>query len=234
MPPKRGSFTPYLGILFTRNEACFRYPFFFPECAAPARQHATCASARQFTAVRLAPARDVMAAARVPRPSWTAPSGRVSPSCRIPTTRAAMTPLCALKANLAFRGVPHASTCALPVRNLRRALCEQNTLRRPHGASHTRPLGEPIRSESIIQPSFCPSRDRQHPPRAFTDRVSLAQPSTWRPCAQHGSNLALAAVQTGAVPYTATTVARPLSICHRLRRTLATSSHVPRRSHTTT
>ena len=69
-------------------------------------------------------------------------------------------------------------------------------MRRPHRASHTRPSGEPIHSESIIQPSFCPSRDRQHPPRAFPDRVSLAQPSTRRPRAQHGPNLALATVQT--------------------------------------
>ena len=61
------------------------------------------------------------------------------------------------KASPAFRGVPHASTCALPVRNLHRALCEQNTLRRPHRASHTRPPGERIHSESIIQPTFCPS-----------------------------------------------------------------------------
>ena len=94
--------------------------------------------------------RDVMAAVRASRPSWTAPSGRdLIPSCRIPTTRAAMTSLCAFKANLAFRGVPHANTCALPIRDLRRALCEQNTLRRPRRASHTRPPGEPIRSESI-------------------------------------------------------------------------------------
>ena len=94
--------------------------------------------------------RDVMAAVRASRPSWTAPSGRDSiPSCRIPTTRAAMTSPCASKANLAFRGVPHANTCALPVRDLRRALCEQNTLRRPHRASHTCPPGEPVRSESI-------------------------------------------------------------------------------------
>ena len=119
----------------------------------------------------------------VPRLSWTAPSSRVSPSCRIPTTRAAMTSLCALKANFALRGAPHASTCALPVRNLRRALCEQNTLRRPHRVSHTRPPGEPIHSESIIQPTFCPSRDRQHSPRAFPDWISLVQTRTWQPCA---------------------------------------------------
>ena len=96
-------------------------------------------------------ARDVMQllAYLVPRPSWTVPSGRDSPSCRIPTTRAAMTSPCALKANLALRGVPHASTCALPVRNLRRALCEQNTTRRPRRVPHTRPPGEPIHSESV-------------------------------------------------------------------------------------
>ncbi len=97
------------------------------------------------------------------------------------------------KANLALRGVHHANKCALPVRNLRRALCEQNTLLRPRRVSHTRPLGEPIRSKSLIQPTFCPSRDRQHPPLAFTDRVSLPQPRTRRSRAQHGTNLALAA-----------------------------------------
>ena len=48
----------------------------------------------------------------------------------------------------------------------------------------------------MSQPSFCPSRDRQHPPRAFPDRVSLAQANTRRPRAQHGPNLALTAVQT--------------------------------------
>ena len=94
--------------------------------------------------------RDIMAAVRAPCPfsDGTIRQG-FNPSCRIPTTRAAMTSPCAFKANLAFRGVPHANTCALPVRDLRRALCEQNTLCRPHRASHTRPPGEPIRSESI-------------------------------------------------------------------------------------
>ena len=72
-----------------------------------------------------------------------------TPSCQTPTTRAAMTSLCASpKANLALRGVHHASTCALPVRNLRRALCEQNTLRRSRRVSHTRSRREPIQSES--------------------------------------------------------------------------------------
>ena len=72
-----------------------------------------------------------------------------TPSCRILTTRAAMTSLCAYqKANLAIRGVLHASTCALPVRNLRHAPCEQNTPRRSRRISHTCPRKEPIQSES--------------------------------------------------------------------------------------
>ena len=53
------------------------------------------------------------------------------------------------KTNLAVRGVHHANKCALPVRNLRRALCEQNKLRRPRRVSHTCPPGEPIHSESV-------------------------------------------------------------------------------------
>ena len=76
---------------------------------------------------------DGMAAVHAPCPSslldGTIQQG-FNPSCRIPTTRAAMTSLCAFKANLASRGAPHASTCALPIRDLRRVLCEQNTLRR--------------------------------------------------------------------------------------------------------
>ena len=46
------------------------------------------------------------------------------------------------KTNLAIRGVLHASTCALPVRNLRRAFCEQNTPRRPLFSREPR-VGEP-------------------------------------------------------------------------------------------
>ena len=51
------------------------------------------------------------------------------------------------------------------------------------------------------QPTFCPSRDRQHSPRTFPDRVSLPQASTWRSRALHGPNLALAAVQTRRGPH---------------------------------
>ena len=52
------------------------------------------------------------------------------------------------KTNLAIRGVLHANTCALPVRNLRRALCEQNTPRRSRRVSHTCLRKEPVQSES--------------------------------------------------------------------------------------
>ena len=109
---------------------------------------------------------------------------------------AATTSPCASQASPAFRGVPHASTCALPVHNLLCALCEQNARRRPHRALHTRPPGEPIRSKFIIQPTFCPSAGSAHPPRAFPDRISLAQTCTWRPPAKHSTDLVLAAVQT--------------------------------------
>ena len=71
-----------------------------------------------------------------------------NPLCQIPTTRAAMTSPCASKTNLAVRGVHHASTCALPVRNLRRALCEQNT-RAGHVGFHT-----PARVENLSSPEF--------------------------------------------------------------------------------
>ena len=50
------------------------------------------------------------------------------------------------------------------------AVCSAN---RTHCAghvelSHTHPPGEPIRSESIYQHTFCPSRDQLHRPRAFS------------------------------------------------------------------
>ena len=93
-----------------------------------------------------------------PRPSWMVTSSRdLIPSCRIPTTRAAMTSLCSFKASPAFRGVPHTSTCALPFRNLRHAPCEQNTLHRPHRALQTHSPREPVRIKFTIQPTFCPS-----------------------------------------------------------------------------
>ena len=122
--------------------------FFFFHCAPPARQLAT---------VHLL--RDVMAAVRASRTSslldGTIRQGFLS--CWIPIILAAMTSPCASQASLAFRGFPHASTCALPVRNLRRALCEQNALCRPHRALHTRPPGEPLQSKFVSQPTFCPS-----------------------------------------------------------------------------
>ena len=95
-------------------------------------------------------ARDVMQLHVYLVSSWTAPSGRVSlPPAGSRTTRAAMTSPCASqKTNLAIRGVHHASTCVLSVRNLRRALCEQNTPRRSRRVLHTRSRREPIQSKS--------------------------------------------------------------------------------------
>ena len=140
--------------------------------------------------------RDVMAAIRASRTSSLL-EGTIRQgfsSCRIPTTRAAMMSPCASQASLAFRGVPHASTCARPVRNLLRALCEPNARRRPHGASHTRSPGEPIRFKFLSSLPSVRLRDRLHPPRVFTDQVSPAQPRMRRSRAKHGTNLALAAV----------------------------------------
>ena len=62
------------------------------------------------------------------------------------------------KTNLAVRGVLHASTCALPVRNLRRALCEQSTPRRSRRVSNTRVrVGNPSSPNPATQPGLCPS-----------------------------------------------------------------------------
>ena len=87
---------------------------------------------------------------RVPRPSWTEPSGRISlpPAGLQPHVQAAMTSPAHKKKNLAIRGVLHASTRALPVRNLHRAPCEQSTPRRSRRVSHTCSRTEPIQSES--------------------------------------------------------------------------------------
>ena len=72
-----------------------------------------------------------------------------TPSCRIPNhTCSHDVTLRIAKTNLAVRGVPHTSTCALLVRTLRRALCEQNTPRRPRRVSHTCPRREAVQSKS--------------------------------------------------------------------------------------
>ena len=182
MPQYRGSFTPAQGILFTRKRGLLYSTFFF--IAQHQRGNSQPAHLRGNSQLALFCVTSWQPLAlRAPRPSWTAPSGRDSPSCRIPTTRAAVTSLCALKANLALRGVPHASTCALPVRNLRSALCPSVTCavrsanRTPcagHVEFHTRARPEnPSIPNPSTQPCFCPSRDRQHSPWAFPDRVSL-------------------------------------------------------------
>ena len=145
--PIKGVFHPCLGILFTRSgEACFSL-LFFP-------LHSP---ARQFTARAPFPVTSwQLFALRAPRHFSDGTIRQGFPSCRIPTIPAATTSPCASQASLAFRGVPHASTCALPVRNLLRALCEQNAQRRPHGALHTRSPGEPIRSKFTIPAYLLP------------------------------------------------------------------------------
>ena len=140
-------------------------------------------------------ARDVMQLHVYLVPSWAAPSGRaLLPPAGFRTTCAAMTSPCASqKTNLAVRGVHHASTCALLVRNLRRALCEQNTPRRSRRVSHTCPRREPIQSKFNYL-AFVRPRDQLHQPLAFPDRASLSQPSTWGSRAVHGTDRTLAAV----------------------------------------
>ena len=114
---------------------------------------------------------------RVPRPfmDGTIRQG-ITPSCRIPHHTCSHDVTHALKkTNLAIRGVLHASTCALPICNLRRALCEQNTPCRSRRVSHTCSRTEPIQSEFSTQPDLCPSAGSATSPRAFPDRVYPSQ-----------------------------------------------------------
>ena len=130
------------------SEACFCSPFFSPRSTSAATR-----SSRTFHLVR-----DVMAAARIPRPSWMAPSSRDSPSCRIPTTRAAITSLCASqKQTSQSEGFPTRThvlclSVTYAVRSANRTHCAGHV-----ELSHMRPPGEPVHSESVSQPSFCPS-----------------------------------------------------------------------------
>ena len=133
--PKTGGLSPLpRESCSPESEACLCSIFFFFNFAQFQRGNSQLAHLRGNSRPRtLDLARDVMQLHVYFVPSWTAPSGRVSlPPAGSRTTRAAMTSPCAFqKANLAVRGVPHASTCALPVR-----------------ASQTRSRGEPVQSES--------------------------------------------------------------------------------------
>ena len=151
--PKQGGLSPLTWESCSpESEACFCSPIFlfFPIT------RSTCTATRSSRTLHLA--RDVIQLL-----AYLVPRGRHHPAgihSLLPDSNHTCSHDITLriqKANLALRGVLHASTCALPVRNLRRALCEQNTLHRPRRVSHTRPPGEPIRSESVSQPSFCPS-----------------------------------------------------------------------------
>ena len=88
-------------------------------------------------------------------PPWTAPTGRVSPSCQIPTTRAAMTSSYAFQKQTSHSEGFHTQAHMLcpPVN------CAVRSANRTHCAghvelSHTRPPGEPIHSESITSLPF--------------------------------------------------------------------------------
>ncbi len=117
-----------------------------------------------------------------------------TPSCRIPTTRAAMTSLCAPHKHTSHsEGLPTRThvlrpsvTCA--VRSANRTPCAGHVELHTHARVKNPSIPNPS-----TQPTFCPSRDRQHSPRTFPDRVSLPQPRTRRSRAKHGPNLALAA-----------------------------------------
>ena len=135
---------------------------------------------------------------RVPRPFMDGIIRQgFTPSCRIPNHTCSHDVTRTLKkTNLAIRGVLHASTCALPVRNLRHALCEQNTPRRSRRVSHTCPRKEPIQSEFTTQPGLCPSAGLATPLRAFPDRASTSQPCTRGSRTLHSTDHLCAAVQT--------------------------------------
>ena len=172
--------------------------FFFLLCTPRARQLATCAPARKFTTALFPVTSWQLFALCAPHPSLYG------------TIRQGFNPLlpdsnhtCSHDVTLhipkqapRFEGLPtRAHALCLSI------TCAVRPANRTHCAghmelhTHTR-LENPSVPNPYIQPSFCPSRDRQHPPRAFPDRVSLAQPSTRQPRAQHGMNLVLAAVQT--------------------------------------
>ena len=143
-----------------------------------------------------------------------------TPSCRIPNhTCSHDVTLRIAKTNLTIRGVLHASTCALPVRNLRRALCEQNTPRRSRRVSHTCSRREPIRSEfsypawplSVRGISYIHRmRSRTGPHSRSRARGGLVR------CTARTARSLLC--QPGTVPNESTAATRPLSLkCCSLR-----------------
>ena len=136
-----------------------------------------------------------------------------TPSCRNPTTRAAMTSPCVSKANLAVRGVHHANECALPIRNLRRAPCEQNTPRRPRRVSHTCPRREPIQSKSSYPTWPLSVRGISYIHRVrfrtWSHSRSRARGGLVRCTARTARSLLC---QPGTVPNVTTAATRPLSI----------------------
>ena len=122
-----------------------------------------------------------------------------TPSCRIPTTRAAMTSPCALKKKKktsqseGFSTRAHvlcpSVTCAVHSAN--------RTHRAGHVEFHTRVrVKNPSSPNPSTQPGLCPSAGSAtvHLPRAFPDRASPSQPSTRGSRPLHGTDHPHAAV----------------------------------------
>ena len=159
----------------------------------------------------------------------------ITPSCRIPTTRAGSHDVTRAlkKTNLAIRGVLHANTCALLVRNLRRAPCEQNTPRRPRRVSHTCQRKEPIRSEFYYPAWPLSIRGTSNitagpatSPRAFPDRAyprSRARGGLVRGTARTTRSLPC---RPGPVQIATTAATRHLFLHSRSRRRLSRHTHL--------
>ena len=152
----------------------------------------------------------------------------ITPSCRTPTTRAGSHDVTRAlkKTNLAIRGVLHASTCALPVRNLHRAFWEQNTPRRPRRVLHTCPRKEPVRSEFSTQPDLCPSAGPATSPRAFPDQVYLRNRARGGLARGTARTIRALPCRPGPVPIATTAATRHLSRHSRSRSRHARHTHL--------
>ena len=160
MPQNRGSFTPALGILFTRKRGLLLLIFFSisksRSSSAATRTSRFCAAIHS-RALWTLPV--TSCSCRVPHPSWTAPSGRVSlPPAGSRTTRAAMTSPCSSqKQTSQSEGFSTRAHVLCP--SVTRAVHSANrTHRAGHVEFHTRVRVEsPSSPNSSTQPGLCPS-----------------------------------------------------------------------------
>ena len=133
---------------------------------------------------------------RVPRPTWTEPSGRaLLPPAGSRTTRAAMTsPAHKKKQTSQSEGLSTRAHVLLPS-----VTCTVPSANRTHHAGHvgfhTRAhVKNPSIPNSTTQPGLCPSAGSATSPRAFPDRVSPSQPSSRGSRPWHGTDHPYAAV----------------------------------------